>query len=119
MKLQSFFGDVSSVLKVYKLNTNCAIKFYKSSRKKRLPNVHQKMFSDMKRADKAFSWLFIHLLFNKRTELLEKTHPSVITLLMANIVWTILIPQNYIDFNSWENRTCMHKKTTVKSYSNK
>ena len=36
----------------------------------------------------------------------EKTHSSVITLLIANIVWLILIPQNYIDFRSWENRTC-------------
>ena len=33
MKLQSFFGDVP-VLKVCKLNTNYAIKFYKCSGKK-------------------------------------------------------------------------------------
>ena len=44
--LQSFFRDVS-VLKVCKLNTNYTIKFYKCSRKKVLPNVHQKMFSDI------------------------------------------------------------------------
>ena len=43
VKLQSFFRDVS-VLKVCKLNTNYAIKFYKRTRKKLLPNVHQKMF---------------------------------------------------------------------------
>ena len=36
----------------------------------------------------------------------EKTHPSVKTLLMANIAWTILMPQNYIDFHS---RTCTRK----------
>ena len=61
----------------------------------------------MKRAGKAFSrpWLFIHLLFKEQYHL-EKTHESVITLWMANIVRTILIPQNYIDFHSWENRTC-------------
>ena len=45
MKLQSFFGDVS-VLKVCKLNTYYAIKFYKCSGKKLLPNVRQKMFFD-------------------------------------------------------------------------
>ena len=43
MRLQLFFGDVS-VLKVCKLNTNYEIKFYKFSRKKHLPNVHQKIF---------------------------------------------------------------------------
>ena len=43
MKLQSFFGDVS-VLKVCKFNKNHAIKFYKCSGKKVLPNVYQKMF---------------------------------------------------------------------------
>ena len=43
MKLQSFFGDVS-VLKVFKLNTNYAIKFYKCSGKKLLPNIYQKIF---------------------------------------------------------------------------
>ena len=66
----------------------------------------------MKSAGKAFSCtlLFIHLLFNEK-ELYhwEKTHPSVITLLMAKIVWSILIPQNYIDFYSWENHTCTRK----------
>ena len=46
MKLQSFFGDVS-VLKVCKLNTNYSIKFCKCSRKKLLPNVHQKIFFDI------------------------------------------------------------------------
>ena len=34
----------------------------------------------------------------------EKTHPSVITLWMANTVWIILIPQEYIDFNGWKKR---------------
>ena len=43
VKLQSFFGDVS-VLKVCKLNTNYAIKFYKCSKKKLLSNVQKKMF---------------------------------------------------------------------------
>ena len=43
VKLQSFVGDVS-VLKVFKLNTNYAIKFCKCSGKKLLPNVHNKMF---------------------------------------------------------------------------
>ena len=46
MKLQSFFGDVS-VLKVCKLNTNYAIKFYKCSGKKDMLNVHQKMLFDV------------------------------------------------------------------------
>ena len=56
----------------------------------------------MKIVGKAFScpWLLIHLLLTKELYHWEKTHPSVITLLMANIVWTILIPQNYIDFHS-------------------
>ena len=48
MKLPSFFRDVS-VLKVCKLNKNYAIKFRECSGKKLLPNVHQKMFLDMKR----------------------------------------------------------------------
>ena len=39
MKLQAFLGDVS-VLKVCKSNTNYAIKFYKCSGNKLLPNVH-------------------------------------------------------------------------------
>ena len=43
MKSQSPFGD-TSVLMVYKLNTNYAIEFFKCSEKKLLPNVHQKMF---------------------------------------------------------------------------
>ena len=30
----------------------------------------------------------------------------VITLLMADIVWKILIPQIYVDFRGWENRIC-------------
>ena len=55
----------------------------------------------MKRGGKAFScpWLFIHLLFNKELYYWENNHPSVITLLTANTVLTILIPQNYIDFH--------------------
>ena len=100
VKLQSFVED-ASVLKVCKLSTDYSIKFCKCSRKKLLPNVHQKMFFDI--------WLFIHLLFNKRTVPLRENHASVITLLMVNIVWTILIPQNYIDFHSWENRTYTRK----------
>ena len=43
VKLQSFFGD-ASVSKVCKLITNYAIKFCKSSGKKLLLNIHQKMF---------------------------------------------------------------------------
>ena len=43
VKLQSFFGDVS-VLKVCRLITIYAIKFYECSGKKRLPNAHRKMF---------------------------------------------------------------------------
>ena len=46
VKLQSFFEHVS-VLKVCKLNTNYADKFYKCSRKKLLPNVHQNIFFDI------------------------------------------------------------------------
>ena len=46
VKLQSFSGDVS-VLKVCKLNTDYAIKFYKCSMKELLPNVHQKLFFDI------------------------------------------------------------------------
>ena len=42
VKLQPFFGDVS-VLKICKLNTNYAIKFYNCSMKKLFPNVHQNM----------------------------------------------------------------------------
>ena len=40
---------------------------------------------------------------------LEKAHPSVITLLIANVVWTILIQQIYTDFHGWENHTCTNK----------
>ena len=43
IKLQSFSED-ASVLQVFKLNTNYAIKFYKWSGKKNLPSVYQKMF---------------------------------------------------------------------------
>ena len=43
VKLQSCFRDVS-VLKVCKLNTNYANKFYKCSGKVILSNVHQKNF---------------------------------------------------------------------------
>ena len=40
----------------------------------------------------------------------EKTHASVITFLMANIVLEILkIPQICIDFHGWENHTCTRK----------
>ena len=38
-----------------------------------------------------------------------KTHTSAITLLMANIVREILIPQIQVDFRGWENRTCTRK----------
>ena len=46
MNLQSFIEDVSA-FKPCKLNTNYAIKFYKCSGKKLLPNVHQEMFLDI------------------------------------------------------------------------
>ena len=55
----------------------------------------------MKRASgKAFScpWLFIHLLFDKKLYNWEKTHPTVIALLMANIVRTMSIPLIHIKF---------------------
>ena len=43
MKSRSFFGDVS-VLKVCKLVTNYAIKFFKCSGEKVLLSVHHMMF---------------------------------------------------------------------------
>ena len=46
VKLQSFFGDVF-VLKVCTLDTSYAIKFYKCSGSKLLPNVDRKMFLDI------------------------------------------------------------------------
>ena len=74
MRLQSFSGDVS-VLNVCKLNTNYAIKFYECSRRKLLPNVHQKMFfliyEDSWQSIQ-LSMLFVHLLFNKRIVPLEE-----------------------------------------------
>ena len=39
----------------------------------------------------------------------EKTHASVLNLLMTNLVWKILIQKMYIDFHGQENRTCMRK----------
>ena len=69
MKLQSFFGD-ASVLKVCKFNTNYAIKCCKCTWEKYLLNVDQKCFLIyMTTAGKTIScpWLFINLLFNKRT----------------------------------------------------
>ena len=108
MKLQSFFGD-ASLLKVCKLIRNYAIKFYKCSGKKLLPNAHQKMFFDIRTELVKHSVVHGCLFTYYLTKELEKTHPSVITLLMANILWTILITQNYIDFYSWEKRTCTRK----------
>ena len=46
MKLQSFFGD-ASVLKVFTLIADYAVKFLKCFGKKPLPIVHQKMFFDI------------------------------------------------------------------------
>ena len=69
------------------------------------------VFRYMKRAGKTFNctWLFIHLLFNQRTVSLGDNSSSVITLLIANIILTILIPQNYIDFYGWEKSMCTRK----------
>ena len=39
----------------------------------------------------------------------KKTHASVITSLMANIVWKILIPQIYVDFHSWKTVDAQEK----------
>ena len=49
----------------------------------------------MKGAGKAFScpWSLFTSYLTKELYHWEKTHPKVITLLTANIVWTILIPQ--------------------------
>ena len=97
-------GDVS-VLQVCKLNTSYDIKFYKYSAKKILPNVNQKMFHDVWRPVVKHSvvhgcWFIDYL--TKELHLWEKTHANVITLLIANIAWEILIPQIYIDFHGWK-----------------
>ena len=55
-------------------------------------------------------WLFIHLLFNKRTVPLgENSSKRNYFIDGKHIVWTIIIPKNYIDFHSWENRTYKRK----------
>ena len=119
MWLQSFFGDVS-VLNVCKLITNYAIKFFKCSGKKLLPNVHQKMlfyiWRELVKHYVAHGCLFTYYL-TKELYHWEKTHPSLITLLMTNIVWTTLMPHNHIDFIA--GKAYMHKRATVKSHSNK
>ena len=60
---------------------------------------------NMKTADKTFScpWLFINPLVKKRIAPLgKKTHASVVSLLMENKVWEILIAQICIDFHDWK-----------------
>ena len=91
------FVDVS-VWQVCKFNTNHAIKFHKLVFREDnfAVGLSKDVFKNMKRACKTFScsWLFINRLFNKRLYHWEKTHASVITLLTANIVWKMLIPQD-------------------------
>ena len=74
----------------------------------------------MKRTSKTFSctWLLIHLLFAKRTVPLRESHTGVITLLMANIVWKMLIAQIYLDFHGALGRPYMHKKNIQTSKNN-
>ena len=87
VKLQSFFGD-ASVLNVCKLITNYAIKFYKSSGKKLLLSIRQKMFLYIRRElvkcsvvhGSSFTYYSTKELYHW-----EKTHSSVITFLMAKI----------------------------------
>ena len=57
----------------------------------------------------AYSRVFTYYLTKELYDWKE-AHLSVITLLMANIVSTILIPQNYIDFHRWKKRTCTKKR---------
>ena len=107
-----------SVLQVCKLNTNYAIKFDKCSGKEILPNVYQNMFLNISRELVKHS--VVHGCrftdyFTKEPYHWQKTHASVITLLMAYIVWCILIPE--ICGFSWLGKPYMQKKTTVKSYS--
>ena len=97
-----FFKDVS-VLKVCKLNINCAIKFWKCSGKKICQMFKRCFLTDMKTAGKTFSCLFTYY-STKELYHWEKNDPSIIILMMANIVWAILIPQNYTDFHRWETR---------------
>ena len=48
------------------------------------------------------------ILYQKAVPLGENSC-KCITLLMANTVWKILIPQIYVDFHGWENRTSTRK----------
>ena len=106
--VQQFFGGVS-VLKVCKFNTNYAIKFHKFSGKKILLYVYQKIFLKilikLVKHSAVLGCLFIDY-FTKELYRWEKADASVITSLMANIVWKILMPQFCIDFYDWENYTC-------------
>ena len=93
-------------MQVCKLDTNYAITFYKCSGKKFGRTSIKRCFLIYEE-----SWQNIRLSMVIETKELyhwEKTHASVITLLMANIVWAILIPQIYIDFHGWEN--CTYKR---------
>ena len=56
----------------------------------------------LERTGKTFScpWLLNYL--TKELYHWEKTHASVIILLMANIVWKILTPLIYVDFHAGE-----------------
>ena len=56
----------------------------------------------------ALGCLFIHYL-RKYLYHWEKTHASVTTLLMANIVWEILIPQICVDSDDLESPRCTSK----------
>ena len=69
--------------------------------------MFQKIFLDIWREMVKHS--VVHDYLTKELYNWKKTHSIVITLLMAHIVWTILIPPIYIDFHSRQNRSGARK----------
>ena len=49
------------------------------------------------------------VIYKERTVPFRENSSNVTTLLMANIVWKILIPQIFIDFHDWKKRKCRRK----------
>ena len=71
-------------------------------------NVYKKMFPKICRGPVKHSvvhsgWFVSYL--TKELYHWEKIHAGVNTLLTSNIICRILIPENCIDFDDWENRT--------------
>ena len=113
VKLQSF--------QVCELNTNHAIKFLKCSEKKILPNAYQKMILNLRRKLVKHSvvhscWFTDYL--TKELYHWEKTHASVTYLIDGKNSMENFYTRHFHRF-SWLGKAYMHKKTSVKSHSNK